>query len=147
MPGAIRRRRSTQARSARRGRCWSSAATEARASKRNIKRLASPAASFLRAFLERRAEGMRGIDAEYLHLLGEEGELLKCQHQLAIFRVTFDVGVELGGEEIALDHVALELGHVDAVGGEAAQRLVERGRHIAHAEQECGDNRSGLARR
>src|SRR4029077_14771528 len=54
--------------------------------------------------------------------------------------MAFDVGIELRGEEIALDHVALELGHVDAVGGEAAERLVERGRHVAHPEQERGDD-------
>src|SRR5262249_60853535 len=31
-------------------------------------------------FLERRAEGMRRIDAEDLHLLGVERELLECEH-------------------------------------------------------------------
>ena len=44
--------------------------------------------------------------------------------------------------ERALELVALELGHVDAVGGEAAHRLVERGRHVAHAEDEGGDDRA-----
>ena len=46
--------------------------------------------------------------------------------------MALDIGVELGRGERAADHVAFELGHVDAVGGEAAQRLVERRRHVAH---------------
>ena len=83
---------------------------------------------------------MRRVDAEDVELLGEEGELLQREHQRAVVRVALDVGVELRGEEVAADHVALELGHVDAVGGEAAHRLVERGRHVAHAEHEGGDD-------
>src|SRR5258708_39855750 len=79
-------------------------------------------------FLERVAERMRRIDAEDGQFLGEEGEFLKREHQRAVVGMALDVGIELRGEEIATDHVALELGHVDAVGGEAAQRLVERGR-------------------
>src|SRR2546421_10869223 len=64
------------------------------------------------------AKGMRRIDAENLEVIGEEFELLERQLQVSVFRVTLDIGIELGGEEIALDHVALELGHVHAVGGE-----------------------------
>ena len=56
--------------------------------------------------------------------------------------MAIDVGVELGREEIAVDHVAFELGHVDAVGGEAAERLVERGGQVAHPENKSGDQRS-----
>ena len=37
---------------------------------------------------------------------------------------------------MAADHVALQLGHVDAVGREAAERLVERGGNILHLEHE-----------
>src|SRR5712692_3160040 len=88
--------------------------------------------------LERGAERMRRIDPEDLQLLGEERQLL--ERERAVVRMAFDVGIELRREEIALDHVALELGHVDAVGGEAAERLVERGRHVAHPEQERGDD-------
>ena len=47
-----------------------------------------------------------------------------------------DVGEEARRGEFAVDHVAFELGHVDAIGGEAAERLVERRRHVAHAEDE-----------
>ena len=42
----------------------------------------------------------------------------------------------------ATDHVALQLGHVDAVGREPAQRLVERGRQVAHVEDEARDDRA-----
>ena len=58
-----------------------------------------------------------------------------------------DIGQELRRGELAVDHVALELGHVDAVGGEAAQRLVERGRHVADAEDEGRDGRPVAGRR
>src|ERR1700693_4565286 len=85
------------------------------------------------------AERMRRIDPEDLELLGEERQLLECERERAVVGMAFDVGVELRGEEIALDHVALELGHVDAVGGKTAERLVERGRNVAHPEQERGD--------
>src|SRR6266545_3862535 len=74
------------------------------------------------------AERMRRIDAEDLQLLGEEGELLERQRERALVGVAFDVRIELRREEIAFDHVALELGHVDAVRREAAESLVERGR-------------------
>src|SRR5947209_18690943 len=74
--------------------------------------------------LEGGPERMRRIDPEDLQLLGEERQLLERQRERAVVWMAFDVGIELRGEEIALDHVALELGHVDAVGGEAAERLV-----------------------
>src|SRR6266705_169163 len=74
--------------------------------------------------LEGGAERMRRIDPEDLQLLGEERQLLERERERAVVRMAFDVGIELRGEEIALDHVALELGHVDAVGGEAAERVV-----------------------
>ena len=90
-------------------------------------------------FSELRAQRRRRIDAEDGQLLGEERELLEREHQARFVGVALDVGVELRGEEVAADHVAFELGHVDAVGGEAAHRLVERGRHVAHAEHESRD--------
>ena len=61
--------------------------------------------------------------------------------------MALDIGIELGRGERALEHVALELGHVDAVGGEAAQRLVERGRDVAHLEHEGREHRPVAARR
>src|SRR2546423_14469109 len=76
-------------------------------------------------FLEGLAKRMRRIDAEDRQLLGEERQLLQREHQPAIVGMAFDVGIELRSEEIALDHVAFELGHVDAIGGEAAHRFIE----------------------
>ncbi len=87
-------------------------------------------------------EFARGVDAEDAQVVGEEGEFLQRELQRAVVGVAFDVGVELGGGEGAVELVALQLGHVDAVGGEAAHRLVERGRHVAHAEDEGGDDRA-----
>src|SRR5262245_60323245 len=86
------------------------------------------------SLFEGRAEWMRRIHAEDLHFFGVERELLECEHQAAILGMTFDIGIKLGGEEIAFEHVAFELGHVDAVSSKAAERLVERRRHVAHPE-------------
>src|ERR1700674_5982725 len=60
------------------------------------------------------AKRMRRIDPEDLELLGEERQLLERERKRAVVGMALDVGIELRGEEIALDHVALELGHVDA---------------------------------
>src|SRR5476651_2372327 len=91
-------------------------------------------------FLESLAERMRWIDTDDFQHLGEEGEFLQRERQAAVVRMALDVDIELGREKTPLDHVALELGHIDAVGGETAERLVERGRHVAHPEQESGDD-------
>jgi hypothetical protein len=53
-----------------------------------------------------------------------------------------DIGIELRRKELAVDHVAFQLGHVDAVGGKAAERLVERGGQIAHPKDKSGDQRA-----
>src|SRR5258707_14409336 len=62
-------------------------------------------------FLEGLAERVRGIDAEDRQLLGEERKLLEREYQPAVVGMAFDVGIELRREEIAFDHVALEVGH------------------------------------
>src|SRR5579871_5834041 len=72
------------------------------------------------------AELARRIDAEHLDLAAEEPELLEREAHRALVGMAVGVGVELGGREMAADHVALELGQIDAVGREAAERLVER---------------------
>jgi hypothetical protein len=41
-----------------------------------------------------------------------------------VLRRALDVGIELGHREAAVDDVALQLGEVDPVGGEAAERLL-----------------------
>src|SRR5436190_10764543 len=98
-------------------------------------------------FLEGLAERMRRIDAEDRQLLGEERQLLQREHEAAVVGMAFDVGIELRGEEIALDHIAFELGHVDAVGGESAHGLVKRRRHVLDSEHEGGDDLALVARR
>src|SRR5262245_18522861 len=106
----------------------------------------SLARSLSHRLLEGRAERMRRIDAKNLHLLGVERELLECEHEAAVFGVAFDIRIELRSEEVALDHIAFELGHIDAVGGKAAERLVERRGHVAHPKQERGNHRAAVAR-
>src|SRR5271166_5337894 len=94
-------------------------------------------------------ESVAGIDAQNLQRLRlrDEGELLKRQFERPVFWVALHIGIELGGGEIAVDHVAFQLGHVDAVGGEAAERLVERGRYVAHLEDESRHHQRFLAAR
>src|SRR3954447_2447894 len=88
---------------------------------------------------ERRPEGMTGIDSDDAEFPREEFQFFQRESEALVVRMAVDIGVELGGEEIAVDHVAFELGHVDAVGGEAAERLVERGRQVAYPENKSGD--------
>ncbi len=57
--------------------------------------------------------------------------------------MALDVCHEHGGGEFVAHHVAFQPGHVDAVGGEAPQGLVQRGGHVADPEDEAGDCRSG----
>src|SRR5579871_179817 len=86
--------------------------------------------------LRRGAERMGGIDAEDADLAGEEGQLLEGALQRRIVGMAVDVGEKLRGGKLAALHVALELGHVDPVGGEASERLVECRRNVAHPEDE-----------
>src|SRR3546814_5313204 len=58
----------------------------------------------------------------------------------------FDIRIELGRVEARAALIALQLGHVDAVGRKASKRLVERGRHVLHLEYE-GRHRRGPGRR
>ena len=58
-----------------------------------------------------------------------------------------DVGEKLRRGELAVDHVAFELRHVDAVCGEAAKRLVKRGRHVAYSKNKSRDHGPVAARR
>ena len=85
--------------------------------------------------------GCAGIDADDAEFAREEFQFLQRKGEALVVGMAVDVGIELRGEEIAVDHVAFELGHVDAVGGEAAHRLVERGGQVAHPENKSGDQR------
>src|SRR2546430_2823591 len=55
--------------------------------------------------------------------------------------MTVDVGIKLRGKELAVDHVAFQLGHIDAVGGKAAERLVKRCGEVAYPENKSGYQR------
>ena len=90
------------------------------------------------------AEGVGRIDAQALDLVREELQLLERVLQRLLLGMAQHLGIELRLAETGVD-VALELDHVDAVGGEAAERLVERGRHVAHPEQEARDHRALVA--
>src|SRR5215831_10604345 len=90
---------------------------------------------------------MRGVDAEDLHLAGEEAELVERELYRPVLRMALDVGVELCRRETAAQHVALELGHVDAVGGEAAERLVKRRRHVPYPKHEGRDDQAAVGDR
>src|SRR5580700_6399192 len=99
----------------------------------NVRRTFAASSLLIAKFLfESLAESMRGIDAENSQCLRlrDEFKLFERQFDRAILRMALHVGIELGGGKTAADHVAFELGHIDAVGGEAAQRLVQRRRDI-----------------
>ena len=64
-----------------------------------------------------------------------------------ILRVPVDIGEELGRREFAALHVALELRHIHAVGGEAPEPFVERSGHVAHAKDEGRHHRPFARRR
>src|SRR6202034_2679187 len=81
-------------------------------------------------------KAMGGIDAENAHLAGEELQFLRCALERRIVGMAVDVRQKLRRREFALDHVAFELRHVDAVGREAAERLVECGGYVADAKHE-----------
>src|SRR5471032_2846080 len=82
------------------------------------------------------AERMERERAQRLELLRAEMQLLERQLHVALLDVAFDLGIELRLLEMRAGAIALELHDVDAVGRDTAQRLVERGRHALHAEQE-----------
>jgi hypothetical protein len=85
---------------------------------------------------------MGGVHAENTRFAGEELELLQRASERRVLGMCVDIGEELGGGELAAFHVALELGHIDTVGGEPAKRLIERGGHVAHAKDEGRHHRS-----
>ena len=85
--------------------------------------------------------GMGVIGAEDFHLAGIVVEVLEGQLHMGLIGVPLDIGVELGLGELAVDHEAFQPRHVDAVGGEAAQRLVDGGGHVAHVKDKTGDDR------
>src|SRR5690348_15913008 len=97
-------------------------------------RAARPGRSVAVALCGLAAEGMARVGAEDLDLAREEAELVERQPHRSVVGMPLDIGIELRRREASAEHVALELGHVDAVGGEAAQCLVERRRHVAHAK-------------
>src|SRR5262245_59398170 len=83
---------------------------------------------------------MRGIDPEYRQFLGKKGELFQRENECPVVRVALDVRIKLRRKEIAANHVALELGHIHAVGGESAECLVKRGRNVSHPKYKGRDD-------
>src|SRR5438067_8673237 len=77
--------------------------------------------------------------------LRDEFKLLQRQLKRALLRMTLAISIKLRGGKAAIDHVAFQLGHVDAVGGEAAERLIQRRRNVAHLKYESADDALFLA--
>src|SRR5438105_3714237 len=73
------------------------------------------------------SERVRWVDAEHGEAAGEELNFFQRQANVALFGMAFDVGVELRRLERAAELIAFEFRHVHAVGGKAAERLVESG--------------------
>src|SRR5262245_12884618 len=96
--------------------------------------------STVSACLQLGAERARLVGAENAYLAREEVKLLHGKLDRPLVRMALDVSIEHGRVERALELIGFKLRHVDAVGGEAAERLEERGRNVAHAEHESGDD-------
>src|SRR6516164_8668890 len=92
--------------------------------------------------LERIAEPVSRIDAKYLQRfrLRHEFQLFQRQFERALFRMALDIDVKLRRREAAIDHIAFQLGHVNAVGGEPAEGLVQRRRNVAHLKDKSSDD-------
>src|ERR1700745_1716445 len=75
-----------------------------------------------RCLVERVAEPMPGIDSKYLQRfrLRHKFELFQRQFERALFRMALDIDVKSRRGETAIDHIAFQLGHVNAVGGKPA---------------------------
>src|ERR1700722_7404462 len=115
-------------------------------SKRSFPRITGRAPCLTRPGLRLAPVRMRGVDAQNTHLAGEELEFLQRPCERQVLWVPVDIGEELGGGELAALHVALKLGHIDAIGGEAPERFVERGGHVADAKDEGRHHRSSARR-
>ena len=104
--------------------------------------VAWPAQRAQRELRLNRARSACAVGAEHAQFLAVERQLLERAVDRRIARRADDVGVEHRRREARALLVAFELGHVDAVGGEAAERLVERGGDVLHLEHEGGHRRS-----
>ena len=71
-----------------------------------------------------------------------EGQFGHRPRHALVIGTALNVGVEFGCGKAAVAQVAFELGHVDAIGGEAAERLEQSSGHIAHGESEAGHHRA-----
>ena len=71
---------------------------------------------------------MAGINADDAEFPREELQLLQREGQGLVFRMSFDIGVELRGEEIAVDHAADVAGSRNVIGikNPAIDKLIER---------------------
>src|SRR5882762_6966953 len=102
-------------------------------------RAASGTREFNQLLAKRLPERMPGIDPDDAEFAREELQFLQRKGEALVLGMAVDVGIELRGGEFAVDHVAFQFRHVDAVGGETAERLVERGGQVAHPENKSGD--------
>ena len=82
---------------------------------------------------------MRRIDAQFFQMRGEEANFFQRAVHIAVRRMPLDLDIELGHGEAHIGDIAFQLHHIDAVGGETAQRLVKRSGHAADLEQQAGD--------
>src|SRR4029077_4686723 len=99
------------------------------------------------SLFESLAEPVLGIDAKNFQRfwLRDEFKLLQRQFEAALLWMTLDISIKLRGGKAAVDHIAFQLGHIDAVGGETAERLVQRRRNVAYLKYESGDDALFLA--
>src|SRR3954454_12079235 len=59
-----------------------------------------------------RAKRVAGIDADQAEFARKEFQFLQREGEALVVGMAVDVGIKLRGKKFAVDHVALELGHV-----------------------------------
>ncbi len=79
-----------------------------------------------------------GIGAKHLKPRGEIRQFIQRALHRRILWVALDIRVELRRGERPADHIAFQLGHVDAIRGKTAHRLVQGGGDVAHLKDERG---------
>ena len=67
-----------------------------------------------------------------------EAQFLQCAVDGWVARCAFDIGEEFGCGKACAVLIAFQLGHVDAVGREAAHRLVQSGGDVLHLKNQRG---------
>ena len=82
-----------------------------------------------------------GVGAEHVQFVGEKAQFVKSVLKSGTGGVGFYFHVKTGGNEPAVNLIAFQFGEVDAVGGKAAERFVQRGGNRFDPEHAGGEHK------